>query len=161
MRMHARSSPALAAALLLAASAGAVSGCCTAPSHSRRHPNTVNAFVTYDGTKTELTHFPSHPDKKLAQLSESNQDTISWCSPDGQVHIVSWSPKRPFDKDPVYEYGCLKSGPPRKGSHVITHEGKCKDHDAACYEYKIELWLTSDPDGKRPIPIDPRIEIMP
>jgi hypothetical protein len=162
MRTNERSLPALASALLLAASAATVSGCCTAPADSHRPPITVKAFVTYDGTKTELTHFPSRRDKKLAQLSESKKDTICWCSPHGQVHIVSWGRKSPFDRDPVYEGECLQSRPPKHGSHVITDEGKCKDDDnkdAECYEYKIELWL--DATGTKRVPIDPRIVVMP
>lgn len=159
MRTNANSLPALASALLLAASAATLLGCCTAPHALRRQP--VKAFVTYDGTKTDLTHFPSLPDKKLAQLSESGKDTICWCSPHGQVKFVSWSGKSPFDKDPAYEGGCLQSGPPRKGSSKVTNEGKCKDSDHECYEYKIELWLTSDPNGHNPVKIDPRIVVMP
>jgi hypothetical protein len=161
MRTNARPLPALAAALFLAASAAAVSGCsCSTALDLPRPPKTVNAFVTWDGTKTELTHFPSLPDQKLAQLSESKRDTITWCSPHGQVHIVAWSQKSPFAKDPESVDGCLKSGPPRKGSSI---EGGviCEYKKGQCYEYKIELWLKADPLGKDAKPIDPRIEVVP
>ena len=157
MRTNGRSLQAAAAALLLVASAATSPGCCTASPELRRQP--VKAFVTYDGTKAELTHFPSLPDKKLAQLSESGKDTICWCSPSGQVKLVGWSGKSPFDKDPAYEGGCLQSGPPKRGSSKVTSEGKCKDSDHECYVYKIELWL--DATGTKRVPIDPRIEIMP
>jgi hypothetical protein len=143
MRTNARS----LSALLLTASAVALSGCDkpkTAPK-PLRPPKLTSAFVANDGS---LTHFPSLPDKKLAQLSEKNQDTIMWCSPYGKVHIIKWSPKSPFDKDPVYEDGCLKAGPPSTGTNGQR------------FIYDAELWLSSDPDGQKPIKIDPIIEVM-
>ncbi len=159
MRINARSLPLLAAALLLVAAVAGVPGCSTSSSDSRLTPKEVKAFVTYDGTKTELTHFPGHKDRKLASLSEKGKDTIFWCSPDGDVKFVSWIRKSPFDGSPRIEDGCLVWGPPKPGSSTVTNEGKCpqKEDAGECYEYKIELLLK---DGKK-VSIDPRIEILP
>jgi hypothetical protein len=149
MRTNARSLQAAAATLLLAASAATVSGCGNkkfdGPPAVFRNPINVVAVVTYNGKTTKMTTSQSLPDPKMVQLREGSLDTVQWLSPSGEVHIVKWTPKRPFDKDPVYEDGVLKSGPPSKGSHWQ------KD-----FKYEAELWVTNGPH----VPIDPIIEIM-
>ena len=148
MKMKAGSSPALATALLLAASAVTVSGCGKPEAFTPavRDPMTVIAIVTYDGKTTRMTTSQGLPDK-LIRLSERFHDTVQWSSPYGEVHIVKWTPKSPFDKDPVHEWKVLKSGPPSRGAHVQKE-----------FKYDAELWL--DPEGKNRVSIDPRIEIM-
>jgi hypothetical protein len=165
MRTNARSLPGLAAALLLAASAATVSSCCcrkveAPPPVVVRDPITVFAAVEYDGHKATMTTSQGLPDK-LVRLSEQFHDTVHWLSASGEIHIVKWAQKRPFDKDPVHENKVLKSGHPSAGS---AKEGglKCKDNEGnerQCYDYVIELEL---PDAEHTrVKIDPRIEIMP
>jgi hypothetical protein len=161
MRMNARSISALASALLLAAAAAAVSGCGKPESDVHRLPNTISVTLTYDKTTGKASM--SGTDKSV-ELSEKFHDIVKWHSPDGEIHIVKWTPSMPFDKDPEPDptnKKVLKSGPPKTGSHNQggTH---CKDHanhDAQCYEYEAELWL-NPPDENKHVPIDPIIVVM-
>jgi len=142
-----------AAALLLAASAATVSGCCCrnagAPTQVVfRDPITVYAIVEYDGKTATMKTSQGFEDKKLVRLSEKYHDTVHWLSASGEVHIVKWTPKRPFDKDPAHENKVLKSGHPSPESHLQRH-----------FTYEAELWL--DLEGKNRVPLDPHIEIIP
>jgi hypothetical protein len=141
MRTNARSLPALAAALLLGASAAAVSGCCTTAPRNRAVA--VNVIVTYDPAANTAVMAPSD---KTIFLSETYQDFAQWASPDGIVH-VTFIKESPFDSLPKHEKKVLKSGPPKKGT---AGRG---------FDYTAELWL--DPDGTHRVRIDPRIEIVP
>lgn len=144
MRTNARSLPAAAAALFLAASAAAVSGCgkpeaAPAPPGLCRQAKIV--IVTYDAAKATM----SLSDKTI-QLSIKNGDFVQWVSPDGLVYVDKWSPGLPFDSPPKHEKKVLKSLPPKKGT---AGQG---------FDYTAELAL--NPDGTTRVPIDPRIEIL-
>lgn len=136
------------AAVLLAASAALVSGCtCRAPAQFVfRDPITVYAVIEYDGKTATMKTSQGFEDKKLIRLSEKFHDTVHWLSASGEVHIIKWTPRRPFDKDPMHDKKVLKSGPPSKETAKQT------------FRYEAELWL--DPDGHTKVPIDPIIEIM-
>jgi hypothetical protein len=148
MRTNTCSLPA-ATALLLAASAALVSGCtCRAPAQFVfRDPITVYAVIEYDGKTATMKTSQGFEDKKLIRISEKFHDTIHWLSASGEVHIVKWTPTRPFENDPTHENKVLKSGHPAPGTHVQRH-----------FAYEAELWL--DPDGKNRVKIDPSIEVM-
>ena len=180
MRTNERSLSALASALLLAASAAAVSGCANrsldaTPPKPTVGPNNVTVIVDYDKATNTQTWYSSQglpdPDKtKPVELSESNKDTVAWF-PGGDAFKIEiepvWDPKRPFDKDPEPDptsKKVLKSGPPRGGSAKHGEGKECTDHTntivSQCYKYKAWLWFHDQgKDDHREI--DPRIVIMP
>jgi hypothetical protein len=156
MRTNARSLSALAAALLLAASAATLPGCgkpepvqppqntpppklsqvCTGPA------TTVTVFVEYDGTAAKTRN-------KTVYVCEG-RDSVEWVSCDGEVsENISWKDGSPFADPPKHETfnkrKVLKSKPPKAGT-----AGKG-------FDYTVEFVPTS---GK-PVTIDPRIVIMP
>lgn len=163
MKTNSRFLLVLSTTFLFAALVVDLSGCANSePSgHGLAGPKTVVAVVTYkDGDPSaHMTVTPPSPlDPKMIRLSEGDGDTAWWLSPSGTIHL-KWKGRKPFDKDPAYADGVLKSGRPSKGSSHVTSEGKCKDSKHECYEYEMELWL--DTAGGKKVPIDPRIEVMP
>jgi hypothetical protein len=137
MRTNARPLP--AAALLLAASAATLSGCAS-PGLCQQAKIVI---VTYEpGAPTAVM---AESDKTI-RLSLKNKDFVEWVSPDGLVY-VKFTKESPFDGPPKHEKKVLKSGTPKRGSEGRT------------FEYTAELWL--DPEGKKRVGIDPRIEVMP
>jgi hypothetical protein len=167
MRTNARSLPALASALLLAASGATVSCCCAGkvPIDGAKGftSNPAIVIVSYDAETGKA--WMSETDKNL-ELWEPN-DIVKWISAYGTVHIVpdGWKPKLPFRNHPAPDPAdkkVLRGGPPSSGSG--THGGiPCMDHTgkikAQCYDYTAWLWL--DADGKEKVKIDPRIVVMP
>lgn len=150
MRSNGRSLHALATALLLAASAATVSGCgkseapppnpkglaCQGPA------TTITVFVEYDGTLATTRN-------KTVYVCEG-KDSVEWVSCDGEVsENISWKNGSPFAEPPKYETSnkrkVLKSKPPKAGT-----AGKEFDYTAQFV-----------PTSGTPVPIDPRIVIMP
>jgi|NGEPerStandDraft_6_1074524.scaffolds.fasta_scaffold49667_2 hypothetical protein len=143
MRTNARSLPALASALLLAASAAAVSGCAKpeAKPPQLTAGNVVTVVVVYDqGPPATAVMLDMGPDKTSTLYKD--KDRIQWVSPDGVVHVTFGD--LPFDGPPKHEKKVLKSGIAKKTGQ---------------FPYTAELWL--DAEGKDKVKIDPRIVIMP
>jgi hypothetical protein len=142
MRTNARSLSALASALLLAASAVAVSGCGKPEAPAARSGLCRQAkivIVMYDAGTGKAYMSPSD---KTIQLSFKNKDYVQWVSPDGLVYVDKWTPESPFDSPPKHEKKVLKSGPPKK---------------TGLFTYEARLVLFSDGTEH---PIDPIIEVM-
>jgi hypothetical protein len=152
MRTNARSLSTLASALLLAASTATMPGC--TPQDQNTPPpkfkdqacqgpaTTVTVLVEYDGTVATTRN-------KTVYVCEG-KDSVEWVSCDGEVsENISWKNGSPFAEPPKHETfnkrNVLKSKPPKAGT---AGRG---------FDYTLEFVPTS---GK-PVPIDPRIVIMP
>jgi hypothetical protein len=157
MRTHPRPLPvlaALAAALLLAASAATVLSCGKGESNRspirnfRNRAVAVNVIVTYDPKTNTAAMVTS--DKEI-ELSFQYHDFVQWASPDGLVNILTWNNGSPFDKDPAPANKVLISRP-SKSAPKDTVAG-----DAFDYTAELVLFTTG-----AHVPIkDPRIVIMP
>ena len=146
MRTHARSLPAAATALLLAASTATMPGCARPDERdSTRAGQAVTVVVTYNPDTKKAELLDPDPEKKITL--RQHKDWAVWYSAAGLVYVEGWSPELPFDSPPKHdkEKKILKSGPARKNGTFI---------------YKAKLVLTGDTDDHG-IPIDPRIVIHP
>jgi len=150
MRTNARTLPTLAAAFLLAASAGTVAGCakssaqpppgsqaCTGPA------NTVTVFVEYDG-KVATTR------TKTVYLCEG-KDSVEWVSCDGEIsQNISWTHGTPFTHGPRHQ--------PHNGRKVLTSESPMAGTAGKEFAYTLDFV----PPSGTPVPVkDPRIVILP
>jgi hypothetical protein len=150
MRTNARSSPAVAAALLFAASAVTSAGCAkpdnapppkVASGPCDRPAITVTVWVYDDGGPKART------DNKTIYLCEG-LDSAQWVSADGFVSDdLHWKDGSPFAEPPSHdtEKKILKSRPPKPGA-----KGHKFDYDA---------WLVLKDGTKKQI--DPRIVVIP
>ncbi|MFI5120585.1 MAG: hypothetical protein ACHQM4_09240 [Thermoanaerobaculia bacterium] len=150
MRTNASVFPAVAAAFLLAASAATLPGCakpeappakdksqaCTGPA------TTVTVFVEWDGTLATTRN-------KTVYACEG-RDSVEWVSCVGEIsENISWKNGSPFAEPPKHDKpnkkNVLNAKPPKAGT--AGHE----------FDYTVEFV----PPGGKPVPIDPRIVIMP
>ena len=151
MRTNARSLSALASAFLLGASATILSGCgkpdappakvtsqaCMGPA------TTVTVFVQWDGTQATTKN-------KTAFLCQG-RDVVEWRCLVGELsENFSWKPSRPFEKNPTH--------PTPDNKMVLISTRPIEGTAGQGFDYTLDFL---PPGGGAPVPIDPRIVILP
>jgi hypothetical protein len=101
----------------------------------------VTVFVTYDGSANPPV---AKTINKTVYLCEE-KDWVEWVSCDGEISEPRFNGDSPFSEAPKHEKKSLKSKPPKKGT-----AGKG-------FDYTMDFTPTG---GGKPVPIDPRIEVM-
>ena len=152
MRTHARSLSALASAFLLGASATILSGCgkpeappakvtsqaCMGPA------TTVTVFVEWNGSVAKTRN-------KTVYLCEG-KDSVEWISCEGDfAENFSWKTGSPFEVNPKHE--TLSNN-----KRVLMSKPSKTGTGGSGFDYTLDFL---PPGGGAPVPIDPRIVILP
>lgn len=157
MRTNARPLPALAAAALLAATAVTLAGCSKAETQPSQNtppakfksqacsvvtPTTVTVFVEWNGTAATTRN-------KTVYLCE--KDSVEWVAADENTYVsedLQWKADSPLDGKPTHE---------NQGKRKVLHSKLKKGTAGHGFDYTLQL---VPPGAGKPVPIDPRIEVM-